>query len=61
MQMPFALSLCCLRLRWSGLESTWTSPALSVNCFATQNLLMAVNRDPGASPFSVPPLGCSQS
>lgn len=38
---------------------------LSVDCFATQNWSMTVNRDPGASPFSLPPyghwvtLGCS--
>lgn len=65
MQVPFALSLFCLKLRWSGLESTptgycsaWISPTLSVDRFDTQNLPAAVNRDPGASPFSVPTLGC---
>lgn len=65
MQVPFALSLFCLRLRWSGLESTptgycsaWISPTLSVDCFDTQNLPVAVNRDPGVLPFSVPTLGC---
>lgn len=31
---------------------------LSVDCFATQNLPVAMDRDPGASPLSVPLLGC---